>query len=504
MMKSYRERRDRERITIQDNYLILGFISSGTYGKVYKAQPRNDTANMVAIKKFKPDREGEVTYTGISQSACREIMLNREILHENVTALQEVMLQDKSIYLVFEYCEHDFLVRLSLHSQSDQSIQETDLPFLRKQQIIHHHSQSRTSIPEGTLKSLLWQLINGVNYLHANWIVHRDLKPANILVTEHGVVKIGDLGLARSFHSPIQSLYASDKVVVTIWYRSPDLLLGARHYTASIDIWSIGCIMGELIYLRPIFKGDEAKPDPHHHHHHHHSNKKNVSGNHSSGVPFQKDQLSKIFDILGLPTIMNNNRTTNTLRQWYISKTTSYRVINQTTPSTTGVGGGGTEGFQLMNELLRYDPTKRVSALAALEHPYFRTSQPLPRPDCYFNHHSSSNSTPSIVNYPPKYPTRRVSPDDSDPKMVPISNRPLLNPLNTTDRNPSSLAPKKSSNHLSSNGLGSNSRPSSSLNVLDSIDFLCPKSTLPTTPLPSRILFDVLTKTPWPKSVQES
>ncbi|KAH9468126.1 hypothetical protein Pst134EA_011747 [Puccinia striiformis f. sp. tritici] len=147
--------------------------------------------------------EGEVTYTGISQSACREIMLNREILHENVTALQEVMLQDKSIYLVFEYCEHDFL------------------------QIIHHHSQSRTSIPEGTLKSLLWQLINGVNYLHANWIVHRDLKPANILVTEHGVVKIGDLGLARSFHSPIQSLYASDKVVVTIWYRSPDLLLGA-------------------------------------------------------------------------------------------------------------------------------------------------------------------------------------------------------------------------------------------------------------------------------------
>ncbi|KAH9456510.1 hypothetical protein Pst134EB_012708 [Puccinia striiformis f. sp. tritici] len=455
MMKSYRERRDRERITIQDNYLILGFISSGTYGKVYKAQARNDTANMVAIKKFKPDREGEVTYTGISQSACREIMLNREILHENVTALQEVMLQDKSIYLVFEYCEHDFL------------------------QIIHHHSQSRTSIPEGTLKSLLWQLINGVNYLHANWIVHRDLKPANILVTEHGVVKIGDLGLARSFHSPIQSLYASDKVVVTIWYRSPDLLLGARHYTASIDIWSIGCIMGELIYLRPIFKGDEAKPDPHHHHHHHHSNKKNVSGNHSSGVPFQKDQLSKIFDILGLPTkedwpamvhlpeyphMTRFEKTTNTLRQWYISKTTSYRVINQTTPSTTGgVGGGGTEGYQLMNELLRYDPTKRVSALAALEHPYFRTSQPLPRPDCYFNHHhSSSNSTPSIVNYPPKYPTRRVSPDDSDPKMVPISNRPLLNPLHTTDRNSSSLAPKKASNHLSSNGLGSNSRPSSS------------------------------------------
>ncbi|POW10967.1 hypothetical protein PSTT_05628 [Puccinia striiformis] len=344
-MKSYRERRDRERITIQDNYLILGFISSGTYGKVYKAQPRNDTANMVAIKKFKPDREGEVTYTGISQSACREIMLNREILHENVTALQEVMLQDKSIYLVFEYSNHTSSFTIT-----------------------YEHTR-------GTLKSLLWQLINGVNYLHANWIVHRDLKPANILVTEHGVVKIGDLGLARSFHSPIQSLYASDKVVVTIWYRSPDLLLGARHYTASIDIWSIGCIMGELIYLRPIFKGDEAKPDPHHHHHHHHSNKKNVSGNHSSGVPFQKDQLSKIFDILGLPTkeewpamvhLPEYPHMTRFEKQDDKHITTMVYLQNDelqshqsNTPSTTGgVGGGGTEGYQLMNELLRYDPTK--------------------------------------------------------------------------------------------------------------------------------------------------
>lgn len=165
LMKQYRDKRDAQRTTIQEKYNILGFISSGTYGKVYKAEYNN---NVVAIKKFKPDREGELAYTGISQSACREIMLNREIHHENLTALQEVVLQDKSIYLVFEYCEHDFL------------------------QIIHHHSQARTSIPEGTLKSLLWQLLNGVHYLHANWIVHRDLKPANILVNDRGVVKIGN------------------------------------------------------------------------------------------------------------------------------------------------------------------------------------------------------------------------------------------------------------------------------------------------------------------------
>ncbi|KAG0142785.1 hypothetical protein CROQUDRAFT_673361 [Cronartium quercuum f. sp. fusiforme G11] len=390
-MRLYRARRDRERVTIQERYVILGFISSGTYGKVYKGQQRGHTethppvtiakdaldpngGELVAIKKFKPDREGEVNYTGISQSACREIMLNREIQHENVASLKQVMLQDKSIYLVFEYCEHDFL------------------------QIIHHHSQSRTNIPESTLKSLLWQLLNGVNYLHANWIVHRDLKPANILVTDRGVVKIGDLGLARSYHSPLQSLYSSDKVVVTIWYRSPDLLLGARHYSPSIDIWSVGCIMGELLYLRPMFKGEEAKPDPH-------------SKKGGSSVPFQKDQLHKIFDILGLatkeewpsivhlqeyPHLARFDKTPNSLRQWYNARTTSFR----SSPAAQS------EGYDLLLQLLQYDPSRRISARQSLTHKYFGPScLPLPNPNCFEGQHG-------VV-----YPVRRVTPDDSDPKM---------------------------------------------------------------------------------------
>lgn len=95
---------------------------------------------------------------------------------------------------------------------------------------------------------------------------------------------IGDLGLARLFHKPLQPLFNGDKVVVTIWYRAPELLLGSRHYTKAIDIWAIGCIFAELITLRPIFKGEEAKVE----------NKKTV--------PFQKNQLQKIFDILGNPT----------------------------------------------------------------------------------------------------------------------------------------------------------------------------------------------------------
>lgn len=105
--------------------------------------------------------------------------------------------------MVFEYAEHDFL------------------------QLIHHHSQTlRCPISTAVLKSLTYQLLNGLVYLHSVHILHRDIKPANILVTSSGQVKIGDLGLARLSSQPLQPLFAGDKIVVTIWYRAPELLLG--------------------------------------------------------------------------------------------------------------------------------------------------------------------------------------------------------------------------------------------------------------------------------------
>ena len=129
--------------------------------------------------------------------------------------------------------------------------------------------------------------------MHNNWVMHRDLKPANIMVTRDGVVKIGDLGLARLYQAPIVPLYNGDKVIVTIWYRAPELLLNTKHYTKEIDIWAIGCILAELWLLKPLFKGEEAKPN---------------EGKTKSQPPFQKDQMGKIIDVLGFPDSKIFNR----------------------------------------------------------------------------------------------------------------------------------------------------------------------------------------------------
>ncbi|KAI0071967.1 kinase-like protein [Panus rudis PR-1116 ss-1] len=367
-MQLYRAKRDSLRRGVAVKYTILGFISSGTYGRVYKAESKDEPKRLHAIKKFKLDKEGDAaTYTGLSQSAIREIALNREIHHENVAALKEVILEDKSIYMVFEYAEHDFL------------------------QLIYHYSQTvQLPISQSVLKSATYQLLNGLFYLHEAHIIHRDLKPANILVTSSGVVKIGDLGLARLTYEPLQPLSAGDKVVVTIWYRAPELLLGAKHYTKSIDIWAVGCVLAELVNLRPIFKGEEAKPDA----------KKNA--------PFQKDQLLKIFETLGTPTeldwpdlkfmpeyhnMQQMNRYPPHLYQWC-----NNRHRKPVFPQ---------QGYELLSQLFQYDPARRLTAKEALRHRWFQ-EDPMPSANIF-------HGIP-VSHIPPQ---RRITNDA--PSMMPMA-----------------------------------------------------------------------------------
>lgn len=407
----YRHRKDLSRQLMLLKYLIIGYIAAGTYGKVYKARLKTQTkaeneendvtetsdplrlttradpgteeeqVQFYAIKKFKSDNHSSVKpagnnphdingheishYTGISQLAIREMSLCRELQHKNITKLMEIILEQKLIYMVFEFFEHDLL------------------------QIIHFHSHPEIKpIPEQAVKSLIWQVLNGVTFLHKNWIFHRDLKPANIMVSSDGVVKIGDLGLARKFNNPLQSLYTGDKVVVTIWYRAPELLLGARYYTPAIDLWAVGCILAELLSLRPIFKGEEAKIDL--------SNKKLI--------PFQKLQLQKIFEILGTPS----PETCPTLQKY-----PDYYMFNQQflqsgstvyPPNLTNwykiIGGKNKQCLALLRELFLYDPMSRITADNALVHPYF-----LEPPKVLENAFEHLNV---------KYPKRRIYTDDID------------------------------------------------------------------------------------------
>lgn len=384
----YKHRKDLTRESVLSRYEIIGYIAAGTYGKVYKARSKaKDKAKdekieqpvpqLFAIKKFKIDNnsilktshmnmDGQevLNYTGISQSAIREMSLCKEINNKNITKLIDIILENKSIYMIFEYCEHDLL------------------------QIIHCHSHPEIKpIPLKNVKLLIWQILNGVLYLHKNWIFHRDLKPANIMVTNYGTVKIGDLGLARKFNNPLQSLYTGDKVVVTIWYRAPELLMGARYYTPAIDLWAVGCILAELLSLRPIFKGEEAKFDI----------------NNKKLVPFQKNQFLKIIEVLGIPNEYNWKNLSN-----YPEYLSFQQMISNYSGNTNSnllnwykrVGANNKLCYQLLNSLLAYDPSTRTTAENSLQHEFFTES---PKVD--------ENAFDGLQM---KYPKRRIYTEDND------------------------------------------------------------------------------------------
>jgi cyclin-dependent kinase 8/11 len=332
---------------ISDKYAPLGKIGEGTYGLVYKAryapgmQPRGAGGDaLVAVKKFKSFKSMD----GISPTAIREIKLLRELRNRYIVDLVDVMLDehDKALYLVFDYAEHDLL-----------------------EMIRWHHSRNNAQpMPMATVKSLLHQILQGINYLHMNWIIHRDLKPSNILVTgmdkpptERGCVKIADFGLARLFQSPLRPLSDVDAVVVTIWYRAPELLLGAKHYTKAIDLWAIGCIFAELITSKPLFQGVEKE-------------RKGDDRN-----PFQADQVDKIFRILGKPHPSSWPGVAE-LPCW--SEAQNWQEYPNILGTKIPALPHGSPGYDLLSKLLEYDPAKRITASEALQHEFFK-ADPVPQ-----------------------------------------------------------------------------------------------------------------------------
>lgn len=227
-----------------------------------------------------------------------------------------------SIFLVLDFLEHDLKTLLEDMAE----------PFLNSE-----------------IKTLLTQLVSGVSYLHSNWILHRDLKTSNLLLNNRGQLKIADFGMARYFGDPPPKL---TQLVVTLWYRAPELLLGAEKYGTAVDMWSVGCIFGELLTKEPLLQGKN-----------------------------EVDELSKIFELCGIPTEESwpGFKRLPNARSLRLPKNpaTQGSVLRAKFPFLTAAGSS------LLTSLLSLNPAARPSAKEVLEHPFF-VEDPKPKSTAMF------------------------------------------------------------------------------------------------------------------------
>ena len=288
----------------QNKYTKTTKLGEGTYGVVYKAKDQKGQ-EIYALKKIRLQAEEE----GIPSTAIREISLLKELNHINIVKLYDVQHTPKKLTLVFEYCEQEL----------KKVIDATNGKGLDKKLV----------------KSYLYQLLKGIEFIHKHKVLHRDLKPQNLLMN-NGILKIADFGLARGYGIPVKN-YTHE--VVTLWYRPPDVLLGSKTYGTTVDIWSIGCIFAEMVTGKPLFMG------------------KNES-----------DQLKKIFKIRGTPSD-TYAPSLKELSEWGVGEN-----VFESWPEDDikkYVPNLDTEGVDLLLKFLQIEPEKRISAEEALKHPFF-------------------------------------------------------------------------------------------------------------------------------------
>ncbi|KYB25277.1 cdk10/11-like protein [Tribolium castaneum] len=296
-----------------EEFQCLNRIEEGTYGVVYRAKDKR-TEDIVALKRLKMEKEKE----GFPITSLREINTLLKGQHPNIVTVREIVVgsnMDK-IFIVMDYVEHDL-----------KSLMET----------MRHKKQN---FMPGEVKCLLKQLLLAVAHLHDNWILHRDLKTSNLLLSHKGILKVGDFGLAREYGSPLK---AYTPIVVTLWYRAPELLLCTKEYSTPIDMWSVGCIFAELLLMNALFPGKS-----------------------------EVDQLNRIFRDLGTPSekIWPGF---NKLPAVQKMKFSEYPVSNLRAKFNMLTD----LGLNLLTKFLTFDPAQRVTAEEALQHTYFNEA-PLP------------------------------------------------------------------------------------------------------------------------------
>lgn len=275
------------------------------YKAIYKPKVKT-----VALKKFK--KEVIKTSDGISHSFIREISILFSLNNKHIVSLMGVVLDNhQNIYMVMEFVENDLstLISKGLH------VKQMDF-----------------------VKTITYQLLDACDHLHSRHIVHRDIKPSNILVDENNQIKICDFGLARIFTSFPNVEYSSN--IVTLFYRAPELLLGINFYKSEIDIWSIGCIMGECIRGAALFRGCN-----------------------------DTEVFEQIFDKLGTP----KPQSWPELDHFLAEKKIKLKIDSHAEQFREEmVAAGADKNFlDLFYKLLTFNPSARITAREAMSHPWF-------------------------------------------------------------------------------------------------------------------------------------
>lgn len=296
-----------------ERYSKISKLGEGTYGVVYQAVDTT-TQEIVAMKvtKFPTD-------DGIPVSTLREMSILKCVSHPNIISIRDVITEPGQITMVLE-CMYTDLRR-------------------------YIHMTKGKGIDPALLCSYAFQLVCGVFVLHTHRVMHRDLKPDNVLLNKEGLLKISDFGLSRYITLPIRQHSMN---VVTLWYRAPELLFGPRYYDLSVDIWSLGLVIGEMVKGEVLFSGDS-----------------------------DIDQLNRIFRVLGTP---NEDRMPGIEE---LTKADVSFAKSDGIPLAEYLGCDDLLLVDLIEKMLTYDPKKRITAQQALHHPYFDKVNAKTREICY-------------------------------------------------------------------------------------------------------------------------
>lgn len=291
-------------------YELQQRVGKGAYGIVWKALDRK-TNKVVALKKIFDAFQNSTD----AQRTFREIMFLQELNtthHENVIRLLNVLKadNDRDIYLVFEYME------------------------------INLHSVIRANILEEVHKRyILYQALKALKFMHTGEMLHRDMKPSNLLLNSDCHVKICDFGLARSvaeMNDESKNQVLTD-YVATRWYRAPEILLGSTKYSKAVDLWSMGCILGELLGGQPMFPGESTI-----------------------------NQLERIIEVTGKPT----KDDLKAINSRFKTEMLEHVNVTRHVPLTSLFPNASAEAIDMLSKLLQFNPDKRMSAEQALAHPY--------------------------------------------------------------------------------------------------------------------------------------